>query len=192
MGFPIFSKGICWNVGNDTTLNFWTDKWMRECSPKELIERPINKMESNMTVADMLQGNEWNWNALSFELLANILDRIKVTPIQMYGDKKDMLSWSLSKDREFSSASAYLLAILDGNQDIPFLGKWIWKVDTLLRIQSFLWLCHHNIVLVREFIASRGIVCDTICPFYKSHKESILYLLKDSPYAMKPRERLES
>ena len=90
-----------------------------------------------MTMADMLQGNEWNWNALSFELPTSILDKIKATPIQMYGDK-DMLSWSLSKDGEFSSASAYLLAIPDGNQDIPFLGEWIWKVDTLPRIQSFL------------------------------------------------------
>nr|POF08458.1 hypothetical protein CFP56_45999 [Quercus suber] len=89
MGFPIFSKGICYNVGNGTTLNFWIDKWMRECSPKELIEGPINKMESNMTVADMLQGNEWNWNALSFELPNSILDKIKATPIQMYRDKKD-------------------------------------------------------------------------------------------------------
>lgn len=98
MGFPIFSKGISWNVGNGTTLNFWIDKWIRECSPRELIEWPINKMESNMIMADMLQGNEWNWNALSFELPTNILDKIKATPIQMYGDKKDTLSWSLSKD----------------------------------------------------------------------------------------------
>ena len=35
MGFLIFSKGICQNVGNGTMLNFWTDKWMRECSPRE-------------------------------------------------------------------------------------------------------------------------------------------------------------
>ena len=53
-------------------LNFWTDKWIRECSPRELIKGPINKMESNMAVADMLQGNEWNWNALSFELPTSI------------------------------------------------------------------------------------------------------------------------
>ena len=119
-------------------LNFWTDKWIRECSPRELIEGPINKMESNITVVDMLQGNDWNWNALSLELLANILEKIKATPIRMYRDRKDTLSWSLSKDGEFSLALAYLLAIPDGNHDIPFLGEWIWKVDTLPRIQSFL------------------------------------------------------
>lgn len=101
-------------MGNGTTLNFWIDKWMRERSSRE-IEGPINKMESNMTEAYMLQGNEWNWNALSFELLGSILDRIKATPIQMYGDNKDTLSWSLSEDGEFSSASVYLLAILDGS-----------------------------------------------------------------------------
>lgn len=173
-------------------LNFWIDKWMRECSSRELIEGTINKMKSNMTVANMLQGNEWNWNALSFKLPIDILDKIKATPIQMYRDKKDTLSWSLSKDGEFSSALAYLLAIPNRNQDIPFLGEWIWKLDTLPRIQSFLWHCHHNIAPVREVIASRGIVCDTICPFYRSYKESILHLLRDCPYAMKPGERLES
>jgi len=54
---------------------------MREFSPRELIEGPINRMESNKILADMVQGNEWNWNALSFMLPTSILDKIKATPI---------------------------------------------------------------------------------------------------------------
>ena len=57
-------------------------------------------------------------------------------------------------------ASTYTLARLEEECSDGFKGSWIWKIDSLLRICHFLWLCHHNSVLVREVIASRGIECE--------------------------------
>ena len=65
---------------------------MRGCSPREVIEGPLNRLDSIMTVADMIQGNEWNWGALSFELPIDTLDKIKATAIQMFGSKEDTIS----------------------------------------------------------------------------------------------------
>lgn len=65
---------------------------MRGCSPREVIEGPLNRLDSIMTVADMIQGNEWNWGALSFELPTDTLDKIKATAIQMFGSKEDTIS----------------------------------------------------------------------------------------------------
>ncbi|KAK9989316.1 hypothetical protein SO802_029555 [Lithocarpus litseifolius] len=143
--------------GNGMTINFWKNRWLRGCAPRELIEGPINKMECKLTVAVVLQGSEWNWAALSFNLPTNIMDRIKAIPIQLFGRKEDTLSWRQSKDREFSIALAYMLAIIDESQDTPFIGEWIWILDTLPRIQSFLWLCHHSCVPVRETLANKGL-----------------------------------
>lgn len=177
MGFTIFSKGICWNVGDGMTINFWTNRWLRGCAPRELIEGPINKMKCKLTVADVLQGSEWNWAALSF-------NRIKAIPIQLFGRKEDTLSWRQSKDGEFSTASAYMLANTNENQDDPFTGEWIWKLDTLPRIQSFLWLLHHSSVPVKEMLANRGIECNIACPLCRNANKIVLHLLRECPYVV--------
>ena len=137
VGFPVFHKGIGWNVGNGVSIEFWTDRWVRGCAPRELIEGPINDMECNLVVADLLQDNNWNWNALSFNLPSNIKDKINAIPIQLFGRKEDRLIWRLTKDGEFSTASAYMLASKDDGEANSFTRDWVWKLDTLPRIQSF-------------------------------------------------------
>lgn len=54
---------------------------MRGWSPKEVTKGPLNRLDSIMAMADMIQGNEWEWGALSFEIPTDILDKIKATPI---------------------------------------------------------------------------------------------------------------
>ena len=184
MGFPVFYNGIGWNVGNGVNIKFWTDKWVRGCAPRELIEGPINDMECNLAVADLLQDNNWNWEALSFNLPSDIEDKIKAIPIQLFGRKEDMLIWRLTKNGEFSTASAYRLASKDDGEANSFTGGWVWKIDTLPRIQSFLWLCHHRSILVREMLANRGIQCDTTCLLCRNASESAIHLLRECPYAM--------
>ena len=110
----------------------------------------------------------------------------------MFGRKEDTLIQKFSQVGEFNSASAYLLAILDDNQSYPFPEEWIQKMDTLPRICSFLWLCHHNSVPVREVIAnaSRVIECNTVCPLCRNCNKSILHLLRECPYAMQIQRKI--
>ena len=74
--------------------------------------------------------------------------------------------------------SAYKIAM---NQVRPFIfgGNWIWKAKILPRIQSFVWLCLHNSIGVRECLAWRGIVTESGCPLCHSGNESILHALRD-------------
>ena len=141
-------------------------------------------MECNLAVADLLQDNNWNWDALSFNLPSDIEDKIKAIPIQLFWRKEDMLIWRLTKDGEFSIALAYMLASKDDDEANSFTGGWVWKIDTLLRIQSFLWLCHHRSIPVREMLANRGIQCDTTCLHCRNANESAIHLLRECPYAM--------
>ena len=42
-----------------------------------------------------------------------------------------------------------------------------------------MWLCHHNSILVKEVIASRGISCDSVSPLCKCQRESIIHMPRE-------------
>ena len=132
----------------------------------------------------MRQGGEWQWNAISFDLLLCIKGRILATPIQLYGVKEDSMNWKASKDGEFIVASTYTLARPEEERSDGFKGSWIWKINSLPRICHFIWLCHHNSVPVMEVIASRGIECEAVCPLYNSDAETIIHMLRDCPFVV--------
>ena len=67
---------------------------------RELIEGPLTQREVDMKLSDLfldtVQG--WKWEALSFELPANIKGRIKAIPRQLVGRGEDVIMWKFSKD----------------------------------------------------------------------------------------------
>lgn len=71
-----------------------------------------------------------------------------------------------------------------------FTGNWIWKLDIWPKIISFLWLCHHDSVLVKQVIANRGINCDPSYPICKSQNESISHMLRECPFVISLWERV--
>ena len=80
--------------------------------------------------------------------------------------------------------SFYLLAT-NMMEAESFLGSWIWKLQTLPRIQMFIWRCMHNSIGVKECLANRGIPLDTSCPLCHNHAESISHALWDC-HVVKP------
>ena len=64
-----------------------------------------------------------------------------------------------------------------------FHGAWIWKLDVLPKIANFLWLCIHKSVLVKDVLASRGIIEDKTCPLCKNQPETIENLLRECDFA---------
>ena len=104
--------------------------------------------------------------------------------MQIFGDRKDSLLWKSSHDGDFSMTSAYASNFTADNNPQIFMGNWVWKVDIWPKISSFLWLCHHNSVPVRQVVAARGINCDTTCPLCNNQEETILHLLRDCPFAV--------
>lgn len=76
--------------------------------------------------------------------------------------------WKYTLDGEFLTKSSYLLSLQGENSSSVFKRSWIWKLDILPKITTFLWLCLHNSIPVREVLASSGIMCDKICPLCKS------------------------
>nr|POF05174.1 putative ribonuclease h protein [Quercus suber] len=164
---------------------------MKGGSVRELIEGPLTKTDSELTVANVFQEGRWCWEKLSFELPKEVVDKILAVPMQMFGEKEDTLVWKLSQNREFSAASAYDLARNEETRPNAFSRDWLWKIDTIPKIQYFIWLCYHNSVLVRKTLADRGLTCHTTCPLCQNHEESISHLLRDCSFALKFWEDLE-
>lgn len=105
--------------------------------------------------------------------------------MQLFGEKEDTLAWKTSQDGDFSIASAYKSAKTEDTNLQSFLGKWLWKLDTLPKIKHFLWLCFHQSVPVRQVLNARGILCNTCCPLCQNQEESIIHLLHDCPFALR-------
>ena len=129
---------------------------------------------------------KWKWNELSFQLPTTVKEKISARPIQLYGVKEDTPIWRVTKNGEFSAASAYKLARPKDDEESTFLGKWkwVWELDTMPKISHFLWLCHHNSVPVREVIVARGVNSESTCPLYRNGIESISHLLRECPFAV--------
>ena len=66
--------------------------------------------------------------------------------------------------------------------DSPFAADWLWKVDTLPRIRTFLWMCAHNSIGVKVCLEKRGVVRDNTCPICQRGSETILHALRDCPH----------
>ena len=136
-------------------------------------------------MANVFQEGKWCWEKLSFELPKEVLEKILAVPMQMFGEKEDTLIWKLSQNGEFSAASAYNLARNGGRSFGIFFGDWLWKIDSIPKIQHFIWLGLHSNVPVRKTLADRGITSHTACPICRNHEESIIHLLRDCSFATK-------
>ena len=65
---------------------------------------------------------------------------------------------------------------------IPLRGPGFGKL-TLPKIISFLWLCMHKSVPVRDVLADMSIVCSRLCPVCRNQVESIDHLLRECVFA---------
>ena len=56
---------------------------------------------------------------------------------------------------------------------------WIWKLNTLPRIKTFLWMCAHGSIGVKACLVRRGVVEEESCPICQRASETILHALRD-------------
>ena len=54
IGEDTFNKGIKWNPGRDSTLNFWTDTWTNLDPIRNVIHGPIPQADLELKVRDVI------------------------------------------------------------------------------------------------------------------------------------------
>ena len=179
-GMDTFNKGSRWLGGRDSGLNVWQSNWTNGDSFRGLIQDPITREASQLEVKDFMIDTGWDWGKIPFDLPIEVRRLIQATPVTLLSRGVDKLAWSGSPKGTFDLKSAYRIAM--GAERIePFSAHWIWKVNTLPRIRTFLWKCAHNRIGVKVCLERRGVSHDTTCPLCQEGAESILHALRDCP-----------
>ena len=108
---------------------------------RNIIHGALNRGEYCLLLKDVCSLQNWHREVISFQLPPNLLSRIKATPFSIHASGTNRISWATSPSGEFELKDAYRLASLNTNDLIvnPFVGNWVWKTNTMLKIKCFLW-----------------------------------------------------
>lgn len=180
-GRHTFNKGSRWLVGKDNGLSVWHSNWTNGGTLRELRKGPITQEASLLEVKDIVLDMSWDWEKIPFEIPLEIKRMIQAFPMTIMGRGIDKLAWVGSPQGTFDLKSAYRIA-MGFDKTIPFSASWIWKVETLPKIKTFLRRCAHNNIEVKVCLERRGITQDTMCPICQEGFETILHALRDCPH----------
>uniref|UniRef100_A0A2N9G1B6 Reverse transcriptase domain-containing protein n=1 Tax=Fagus sylvatica TaxID=28930 RepID=A0A2N9G1B6_FAGSY len=154
--------------------------WKVVTRPKEE-GGPLTRQEEMYTISDVRdQFGQWNLSAISFALSSTLMQTLQGIPRPFTPVDSDRQFWCLSQDGLFTCKSAYQVAL---NAETPYQSitcwKWIWKLNTIPRVISFLWLACHNRLLTKALLTQHHILQDNLCPLCKEAPETILHILRD-------------
>ena len=178
-------KGLRWMVSNGESVNMWKDFWLPCGRLRELVEGPLNQGEDELTVRQCFDEKlVWKDSSISFELPGNVLNTIQATPFSCGTQTRDSLMWAHSKNGSFSIQAAYLIARgLNPLNPVSVSYKWVWRTDTLPKIQFFIWLCLHDSLPTTYVLGSRGLNLDKMCRMCNKGNETINHLLRECEVA---------
>ena len=86
---------------------------------------------------------------------------------------EDRLNWNGANRGDFDLKSTYAIATECSDEGGVFTGTWVWKVDTLPRIKTFMWQCLHNSIRMGECLVRRCLSEPDICPLCQRELETI-------------------
>lgn len=147
-GEYVFKEGMKWILGHESKLNFWRDNWLDFGPLRSIIHGLIPQESFNLKVSNVISPHGWNRSVIPFNLPPDIKESIQAVSIPIATRSTNRLVWKGSSKGAFSSKSAYLIATKPTETN-SFSRSWIWKLNTLPKIQMFIWKCMQNSVGVR-------------------------------------------
>lgn len=177
-GMDTFNKGVIWTIGRDSTLNFWHDSWMAQGPLHHLIQGPLTQEATLLKVNNVSTDTRWQWGQIPFDLPSDLKSLIQATPVSTVSRGSEKLAWAGNPRGSFDLKSAYTIS--KGNDNSPQIKLgWVWKIESLPRIQSFIWQCAHNSIGVKGCLVKRGMGEDDCCLICHVEPETILHALRD-------------
>ena len=143
-----------------------------------MIQGPLIQGADQWKVCDVLLDFSWDWGRIPFDLPTRVKAIIQAIPIPITSRGQDRLAWSGNSRGNFDLRSAYSIATTDVDTPL-FSSRWIWKLDTLPKIKTFLWMCHHNRIGVRSCLVMRGVAIEDLCPICQRVPKSIIHATRD-------------
>ena len=183
-GSEVFHKGTRWILGQNSSLSIWHDKWFVEAPLRALIQGPLLEEEERLQVKEVFGPHGWDWSKVSVQVPNDVIMEINAMPFSLGTSiEEDRLIWNGDKHGDFELKSAYSLATRCSEEEEEFMGCWVWKVDTLPRIKSFMWQCLHNSIGVGDCLVKRHLSEMDRCPICLREVETIIHRLRDCEMA---------
>ena len=163
-----------WILGRNSDLSLWHDNWIANGPLRSLIQGPFAAEEEDLKVKDVLGPDGWDWSNLSIQIPDSILLEIRSIPYSMTSNNgDDRLIWKGDNKGDFDLKSTYAMAIDCKDGDGKFTGTWDWKIETLPRINTFIWQCMHHSIGVGVLLVKRHLSETDVCPLCESESEKL-------------------
>ena len=166
-------------ISRDSSLSFWRGNWLSKGSLQNLIQGPLTQGATHLEVNDVLIDTGWVWSKIPFELPLDLKSLIQAIPTPFTSRGRERISWKGNPRGTFGLRSAYSIAMGTETDLVMRDFGWIWKLNALPRIKTFLWMCAHGSIGVNACLVRRGVVEEESCTICQWTSESILHALRD-------------
>ena len=178
---PLCDKEKGWLIRDGQSINFWYDIQMGNKYMRESLIGPLARNEGTTTISDVQDSSGlWNLLNLSFNLTHALWNTIQGVPRPLTPSASYSQFQRFSPNGLFNYNSSYHLAL---NIETPFTSsfcwKWLWKINTITRVISLLWLACHYRLPTKSFLNQRHITWDDLCPLCKEAPKTIIHILRD-------------
>lgn len=149
----LFQRGICWAVGDGSSVLFLLDKWLSEQPLLIANATGIVPQEQLGRVVQHFWNPQFGWQLgeVAHLLPEFILVQLQQVQISGHSELKDRPIWSLSGDGNFSTKSLrQTLHPVQSMQQLPW--KKLWKFCGPSRASLTLWTILHGALPTAELL----------------------------------------
>jgi hypothetical protein len=163
-------------LGNGRKTPFWHAPWLDGRKPKDIAPKKFELCKrKNWTVDKALHDNEWitklsSEATISMEHLTQFVLLWALIQNVHLSDDEDDISWKLTSNGQYSTASAYNLQFL-GLIESP-LNNLVWKVWAPPKVKNHAWLALQNRLWTADRLRRRGWENCGLCPLCKQTEET--------------------
>ena len=112
MANMVCDKGKWWLIRNGYSINFWHDNWLSSGTLREKISGPLNLHEESFKLCDLWDANNnWCLENISYSFPSSLLQIIQAIPCPLIPNQEDHIFWHPSRNGQFTSTSAYKIAL---------------------------------------------------------------------------------
>lgn len=136
----------------------------------------------NCKVSHFLDENgNWNMELLRDKLDINMLNYVTTTPKSIEEHTKDEPIWGYASNGKFSTASAYDNITKIFMHSLPIDSIWtiIWKLKLPNKVEHFVWLVSHEMILTNFVRFQRRLTDDPIFEWCFIYCENTFHVLRD-------------
>ncbi|XP_019158195.1 PREDICTED: uncharacterized protein LOC109154910 [Ipomoea nil] len=181
-GRSIIETGARWRVGSGDSLDFWSDWWVSDKPIGLGATVNIPNHLCNVKVSEFItQQRTWDVNRLLDFLPPDLVNQIRAIPIPIDDTTEDKLTWPDKTIGTFSVLSAF--KHIAGHSTEEESWDWMWKLNCIEKVKSFLWLLLKGKLLTGVERRNRNLTTDASCKRCPDEDESTNHIFRTCPFA---------